>query len=171
MCACRTYIYTHKAQWPFWLRQVVIRVVLGSTTQQQYRQQTHFVDGVDDHGPIPGLRSTADVIVYVDVRRYMRDGGLCWWSRQGVLLIEGMKVDGENIGVQPKYFLAITHRYSGEPFVPLPTPERTPQLGIVDAEVVAEGIITTEEADRVQRQVAFSFEEEAEISGRDMRRR
>ena len=120
------------------------------------------MDRVDGDGTIPGLRDGTSVIVYVNVRQYMRDGGACCWSRQGVLLTEGLKVGGQNLGVQPKYFLAIKHRYTGEPFVPLPALRHTPQLGIADAEVVAEGIITTEEADRVQRQVAFSFEEEVE---------
>lgn len=39
---------------------------------------------------ISGMRSTADVLVWVDLRRSAQEGGLRWWkSENGVVLTEG----------------------------------------------------------------------------------
>lgn len=85
------------------------------------RQHVHFGTGLlpDDAGGeeadgkpkvISGMRSDAEVLVFVDVERSLRDGGIKWWvSANGVVL-----TDGNEEGVVPlKYFKEVRGRRQG----------------------------------------------------------
>lgn len=46
--------------------------------------------GVDGEQVISGMRSSADVLLWVDVKKSAREGGITWWkSENGVVLTEG----------------------------------------------------------------------------------
>lgn len=58
-----------------------------------------------------GMRATASVLVWVDVRRAMDEGGLEWWvSGNGVVLTEG---DGEGM-VGLEFVRRVVRRGTGE---------------------------------------------------------
>ena len=59
------------------------------------RNHVHFgtaVPGTGDKEVVSGMRGDAEILVYVDVERSIREGGLEWWlSENGVVLTEGGK--------------------------------------------------------------------------------
>lgn len=60
---------------------------------------------------VSGMRGTASVLVWVDVRRAMEEGGIAWWrSGNGVVLTEG---DGEGM-VGLRFVRRVVRRGSGE---------------------------------------------------------
>ncbi|KAL8924778.1 MAG: hypothetical protein Q9208_003868 [Pyrenodesmia sp. 3 TL-2023] len=78
-------------------------------------------DGVKDKGSvreevngeqvISGMRSSADVLVWVDVKRSAREGGIKWWrSENGVVLTEG----GRKGGVRLEWVRRVERRGTGE---------------------------------------------------------
>jgi RNA:NAD 2'-phosphotransferase (TPT1/KptA family) len=127
----------------------------GGNKGRRYRTHIHLVETIEGSEEVAGVRGGSDAIVVVDIGAYMRDGGECWWSANGVLLTEGP--------IRPRYFLAINNRNTGRPVVPLPTPQLDAGGRPVEAEddePVAEIIVTKEEADRVRRRIAFTIEEQ-----------
>lgn len=60
---------------------------------------------------ISGMRSTADALVWVDVRRSAQEGGLQWWkSENGVVLTEG----NEKGMVGLEWIVRVEKRATGE---------------------------------------------------------
>ncbi|KAL0931810.1 tRNA 2'-phosphotransferase 1 [Colletotrichum truncatum] len=56
------------------------------------RNHVHFATGLptDEKGVISGMRKDAELLVYVDVARALKEEGLKWWiSENGVVLTEG----------------------------------------------------------------------------------
>lgn len=56
------------------------------------RNHIHFSTGLPEHkeGVISGMRSDAEVLIYIDIRRSLSEGGVLWWlSENGVVLTEG----------------------------------------------------------------------------------
>jgi 2'-phosphotransferase len=56
------------------------------------RNHIHFSTGLpeDKQGVISGMRGDAEILIYVDIERSLRDGGVLWWiSENGVVLTEG----------------------------------------------------------------------------------
>lgn len=67
------------------------------------RNHVHFSTGLpeDRAGVISGMRSDAELLIYVDVRKSLEDGAMLWWlSDNGVVLTEG---DGNGL-VPTKYW-------------------------------------------------------------------
>jgi 2'-phosphotransferase len=73
------------------------------------RNHIHFSTGLpeDRQGVISGMRSDAEILIYVDIEKSLRDEGIKWWiSENGVVLTEG---DGD--GVLPsKYWKKVVGR-------------------------------------------------------------
>ena len=73
------------------------------------RNHIHFSTGLPENkqGVISGMRSDAEILIYVDIEKSLQDGGILWWiSENGVVLTEG----DEN-GVLPmKYWKEVTGR-------------------------------------------------------------
>ncbi|OLN93896.1 tRNA 2'-phosphotransferase 1 [Colletotrichum chlorophyti] len=56
------------------------------------RNHVHFATGLpeDERGVVSGMRRDAEVLVYVDVEKALREEGMSWWiSENGVVLTEG----------------------------------------------------------------------------------
>jgi len=74
------------------------------------RNHVHFgtaVPGTGDKEVVSGMRGDAELLVYVDVERSVRDGALDWWlSENGVVLTEG---DGDGM-VGTKWFKKVVGR-------------------------------------------------------------
>ncbi|KAH9898888.1 RNA 2'-phosphotransferase, Tpt1 [Xylariomycetidae sp. FL2044] len=64
---------------------------------------------------ISGMRNDAEILIFVDVERSLRDGGIKWWlSANGVVLTEGDEREGEEGGLVPtKYFKEVRGRAQG----------------------------------------------------------
>ncbi|KAI2630723.1 KptA family-domain-containing protein [Hypoxylon sp. NC1633] len=59
---------------------------------------------------VSGMRSDAELLVFVDVERSLRDGGMKWWiSANGVVLTDG----NEDGVVPPRYFKEVRGRRQG----------------------------------------------------------
>ncbi|KAM7223810.1 RNA 2'-phosphotransferase, Tpt1 / KptA family domain containing protein [Rhypophila decipiens] len=73
------------------------------------RNHVHCSIGLpeDEQGVISGMRKDAEVLVYVDVERSIKEAGMKWWmSENGVVLTEG----DENGLVPLKYFREVVGR-------------------------------------------------------------
>jgi len=132
----------------------------GGERGSSYRGHIHLVGSVEGTKEICGVRSGSDTLVRVNIPEYMRDGGECFWSTNEVLLTEGLKAGTENFGIPPQYIIDIVDRYTGRVVIPLPTPPVNQSGWIEGASIVAQSIVTREEAERIQRQVAFSVGQE-----------
>ncbi|PMD58105.1 uncharacterized protein K444DRAFT_614354 [Hyaloscypha bicolor E] len=56
------------------------------------RNHIHFSTGLPEEkqGVISGMRNDAELLIYVDIKKSLEDGGVLWWiSENGVLLTEG----------------------------------------------------------------------------------
>ena len=56
------------------------------------RNHIHFSTGLpeDRQGVISGMRNDAEILIYIDIEKSLRDGGVSWWvSENGVVLTEG----------------------------------------------------------------------------------
>lgn len=77
------------------------------------RNHVHFATGLpgDEKGVVSGMRRDAEVLVYVDVERALREEeGMKWWiSENGVVLTEG---DGEGL-VPCRLFKEVRGREEG----------------------------------------------------------
>lgn len=73
------------------------------------RQHIHFALGLPgDNGVISGMRGSAEVLIYLDVEKVLKDGIALYKSENGVILTSG--VDGI---LAPQYFKKIVDRRSG----------------------------------------------------------
>ena len=97
----------------------------GGEAGSSARVHIHLVSRIEGTARRAGARSGSDTIARVDIRRYMEDGGRCDWSRNEVLLTEGMVRDGQNYGIEPKCILGIHGLFTGREIDPLPVPELT----------------------------------------------
>lgn len=74
------------------------------------RNHIHFGIGLPEDkasGVISGMRADAEILIYVDIRKSLEDGGTLWWiSENGVVLTEG---DGEGL-VRTKYWKKVEGR-------------------------------------------------------------
>ena len=73
------------------------------------RNHIHFSTGLpeDKQGVISGMRGDAEVLIYVDIEKSLRDGGVPWWvSENGVVLTEG----DENGVLPTKYWKKVVGR-------------------------------------------------------------
>ena len=74
------------------------------------RNHVHCSTGLPEGGEVvSGMRKDAEVLVYVDVEKSLRDGVVWWVSENGVVLTEG---DGEGL-VPVKYFKEVRGRVEG----------------------------------------------------------
>ncbi|RYO74064.1 hypothetical protein DL764_010987 [Monosporascus ibericus] len=92
----------------------------GSDGAKQEQQQVHneadeenavaAAPGAPGREVISGMRGDAELLVFVDVERSLRDGAMTWWlSANGVVLTEG---DGDGV-VPLKYFKEVRGRRQG----------------------------------------------------------
>jgi len=82
---------TYLVHWPFIKRQGLSKVA---------RNHIHLANGLPEDGKIRGMRSTAELFVYVNVARAMEDGVIFYRSKNEVILTQGL--DG---WLPPKYFI------------------------------------------------------------------
>ncbi|KAI1457686.1 RNA 2'-phosphotransferase, Tpt1 [Annulohypoxylon moriforme] len=103
---------TYFAFWP--------AIVAAGGLKKMGRRHVHFGTRLLDQDRDPeqegkekvvsGMRSDAEVLVFVDVERSLRDGGIKWWiSANDVVLTDG---DGEGV-VPLKYFKEVRGRKQG----------------------------------------------------------
>jgi len=143
----------------------------GGERGSRFRGHIHLVGSVEGTKEVCGVRSGSDTLVRVNIPEFMRDGGECFWSTNRVLLTEGLKAGNENFGIPPQYIIDIVDRYTGEVVVPLPTPTVDQSGWVEGASIVAESIVSREEAERIQKQVAFTVgEERADIARAQQRK-
>ncbi|TPX17367.1 uncharacterized protein E0L32_012153 [Thyridium curvatum] len=99
---------TYFAFWP--------RIVASGGLKPMSRTHVHCATGLPEGGSGPdaaaavvsGMRRDAELLVYVDAARSMRDGALTWWrSANGVVLCEG---DAEAGLVPSRYFAEVRGR-------------------------------------------------------------
>jgi 2'-phosphotransferase len=112
-------IVVHGTYFAFWPA-----IVTSGGLQPMSRTHVHFATGVPDGqegkkpGVISGMRSDAELLIYVDVERSLREGAMTWWmSDNGVVLTEGVKPDGASGGkglVPLKYFKEVVGRTNGQ---------------------------------------------------------
>lgn len=112
-------IVVHGTYFAFWPA-----ILASGGLKKMARQHVHFGTGLlpadagndvgagEDGKPkvISGMRSDAELVVFVDVQQSLRDGGIRWWlSANGVVL-----TDGNDEGVVPlKYFKEVKGRRQG----------------------------------------------------------
>jgi len=71
---------TYLVHWPFIKRQGLSKVA---------RNHIHLANGLPEDGKIRGMRSTAELFVYVDVGKAMEDGVVFYRSKNDVILTQG----------------------------------------------------------------------------------
>ncbi|KAI2472018.1 KptA family-domain-containing protein [Annulohypoxylon bovei var. microspora] len=104
-------IVVHGTYFAFWPA-----ILASGGLKKMGRRHVHFGTGLPDGGDgatekvVSGMRSDAELLVFVDVERSLRDGGISWWvSANGVVL-----TDGDEEGVVPlKYFKEVRGRRQG----------------------------------------------------------
>ncbi|KAK5664032.1 hypothetical protein OQA88_246 [Cercophora sp. LCS_1] len=77
------------------------------------RNHVHCSTGLpdDEKGVISGMRKDAELLVYVDAEKSMRDGVKWWISDNGVVLTEGAEEEGGLVST--KYFKEVVGRTQG----------------------------------------------------------
>lgn len=76
------------------------------------RTHIHFSTGLpeDPQGVVSGMRKDAEMLIYIDIRQSLEDGGVWWISSNGVVLTEG-----DSSGILPtKYFSKVVGRKDSE---------------------------------------------------------
>ncbi|KAI0887267.1 uncharacterized protein GGS22DRAFT_106838 [Annulohypoxylon maeteangense] len=103
---------TYFAFWP--------AIVAAGGLKKMGRRHVHFGTGLLDQDReglggggekvVSGMRSDAEVLVFVDVERSLRDGGIKWWISSNDVVL----TDGNEEGVVPlKYFKEVRGRKQG----------------------------------------------------------
>ena len=77
------------------------------------RAHIHLVFLINGRAEIPGVRTSSDVVVAVDMKSYVRDCGQCWRSLNNVLLTQGLEGRRE-IDIPARYIVSVRDRYTGE---------------------------------------------------------
>ncbi|OTA95782.1 hypothetical protein M434DRAFT_68636 [Hypoxylon sp. CO27-5] len=111
-------VVVHGTYFAFWPA-----IVAAGGLKKMGRQHVHFGTGLlpEDDGEedvdadgkprvVSGMRSDAELLVFADVEKSLRDGGIKWWiSANGVVL-----TDGNEEGIVPlKYFKEVRGRRQG----------------------------------------------------------
>jgi 2'-phosphotransferase len=122
-------VVVHGTYFAFWSA-----IVASGGLRPMGRTHVHFSTGLpEDSGAqvVSGMRRDAELLVYVDVARSLRDGVMGWWmSDNGVVLTEGVKGEGREGdtgggGLVPaKYFKEVVGRKR-------PASASTPQVGVL----------------------------------------
>lgn len=77
------------------------------------RNHVHFARGLPgDDGVLSGFRKSANVLIYVDIARALKDGIDFFLSDNGVLLSPGLFFRGNEGVVPPQYFTKAVERVS-----------------------------------------------------------
>ncbi|OHE92015.1 Tpt1/KptA family RNA 2'-phosphotransferase [Colletotrichum orchidophilum] len=103
-------VVVHGTYFAFWKQ-----IEASGGLKRMGRNHVHFATGLpgDERGVVSGMRKDAEVLVYVDVGRALREeeeGGLKWWiSENGVVLTEG---DGDGV-VPCRLFKEVVAREEG----------------------------------------------------------
>ncbi|KAJ0298847.1 hypothetical protein COL5a_011223 [Colletotrichum fioriniae] len=101
-------VVVHGTYFAFWKQ-----IEASGGLKRMGRNHVHFATGLpgDEKGVVSGMRKDAEVLVYVDVERALReDEGIKWWvSENGVVLTEG---DGEGV-VPCRLFREVVARDEG----------------------------------------------------------
>ena len=74
------------------------------------RRHIHCAPALPDHAPISGMRSSADVAIYIDLPRALADGVPFFRSANGVILTPGVAATG---ALPLHYLRRAVHRPSG----------------------------------------------------------
>ncbi|KAK1691393.1 KptA family-domain-containing protein [Colletotrichum godetiae] len=102
-------VVVHGTYFAFWKQ-----IEASGGLKRMGRNHVHFATGLpgDERGVVSGMRKDAEVLVYVDVERALREeeGVMKWWvSENGVVLTEG---DGEGV-VPCRLFKEVVAREEG----------------------------------------------------------
>ncbi|TVY85559.1 tRNA 2'-phosphotransferase [Lachnellula suecica] len=84
-------------------------IVESGGLKKMTRNHIHMSTGLpeDKQGVISGMRKDAEVLIYVDIQKSLKDGDILWWiSENGVVLTEG----DENGVLSTKYFKKVVGR-------------------------------------------------------------
>jgi 2'-phosphotransferase len=84
-------------------------IVESGGLKKMNRNHIHFSTGLPEEkqGVISGMRGDAEILIYVDIRKSLEDGGVLWWiSENGVVLTEG----DENGVLGTKYWKKVVGR-------------------------------------------------------------
>lgn len=85
-------VVVHGTYFGFWEQ-----IVESGGLKRMGRNHVHCSTGLpeDEAGVISGMRTDAELLVYVDVRRSLEDKAMTWWiSENGVVLTEGVGEEG-----------------------------------------------------------------------------
>ena len=96
---------TYFAFWP--------SIVASGGLKRMGRNHVHCSTGVpeSDGAVVSGMRRDAELLVYVDVERSIREAGMKWWvSDNGVVLTEGVEEGGEEGLVPARFFKEVVGR-------------------------------------------------------------
>jgi len=96
---------TYFAFWP--------SIVASGGLKRMGRNHVHCSTGLpgDDESVVSGMRKDAELLVYVDVERSIREAGMKWWvSENGVVLTEGVDEGGEEGLVPARFFREVVGR-------------------------------------------------------------
>jgi len=77
--------------------------------KKMLRNHIHFSTGLpeDKQGVISGMRNDAEILIYIDIKKSLEDGGVLWWiSENGVVLTDG----GADGVLGTKYFAKVEGR-------------------------------------------------------------
>ncbi|KAI1143844.1 KptA family-domain-containing protein [Hypoxylon sp. FL0543] len=111
-------IVVHGTYFAFWPA-----IVASGGLKKMGRQHVHFgtgllpedeggedVDGDGQPRVISGMRSDAELLIFVDVEKSLRDGGIKWWISANKVVL----TDGNEEGIVPlKYFKEVRGRRQG----------------------------------------------------------
>lgn len=94
---------TYFAFWP--------AIVASGGLRRMGRNHVHCSTGLPeegDAGVVSGMRRDAELLVYVDVERSIREAGMRWWvSENGVVLTEGVHGEDGTEGMVPARFFKL----------------------------------------------------------------
>lgn len=97
-------VVIHGTYFAFWLA-----ILETGGLKKMERNHLHFSTGLpeDKKGVMSGMRQDAELLIYVDIKKSLGDGGVLWWiSENGVVLTEG-----DELGMLPvKYFSKVLGR-------------------------------------------------------------
>lgn len=88
--------------------------ILKDGLRRMARRNVHFAAGLPgETGVISGMRGSADVLIYVDLRRAIEDGVPFYISDNRVILSPGIFWKGNDGVVPPAYFAEVVDRRTG----------------------------------------------------------
>lgn len=97
---------TYFAFWP--------QIVASGGLRRMGRNHVHCSTGLPEEGAggvVSGMRKDAELLVYVDVERSIKEAGMKWWvSENGVVLTEGLDEEGQEGLVPSRFFKLVVGR-------------------------------------------------------------